>query len=88
MKYSYTTQNVCPSAIHFNINDGVVSDIVFVGGCDGNLKALSKLLDGAPADEIEKQFAGILCEHRNTSCAGQLAIAVKQAAQATKTESM
>jgi uncharacterized protein (TIGR03905 family) len=65
--------------IKFDINDDVISNIQFQGGCNGNLKAISKLVDGWTVDEIEGKLLGNTCGMRGTSCADQLAKAVRQA---------
>ena len=79
MHYRYKTQGVCASFIDFDINDKIVTNVSFTGGCNGNLKAISKLVDGMTADEIEKKLKGNLCGFKNTSCADQLARAVVEA---------
>lgn len=79
MEHTYRTKNVCSVQIHFTLDGDVVRDISFLGGCDGNLKAVSKLCDGMTVDEIEGKLAGNTCGHRPTSCADQLAIAVREA---------
>jgi uncharacterized protein (TIGR03905 family) len=84
MRYSYKTQNTCSSLIEFDINNGKISNIAFTNGCNGNLKAISKLVDGWTADEIEAKLKGNTCGRRSTSCADQLAIAVRQAASEEK----
>ena len=65
MHYTYRTSGTCASKIDFEINDGVISDVVFTHGCNGNLKAISKLVDGWNT-----------CGFKSTSCADQLAKAV------------
>ena len=65
--------------ISFDINGNIVSNIEFYGGCNGNLKAISKLLDGATVEEIESKLLGNTCGRRPTSCTDQLAIAVRKA---------
>ena len=65
--------------IHFRLDGDVVTDIAFVGGCDGNLKAISKLCDGMRVEEIEEKLAGNTCGYKDTSCADQLARAVREA---------
>ncbi len=80
MRYSYKTQNTCSRVINFTLEGNVVKDIEFVGGCDGNLKAISKLLEGATVEEIEAKLSGNTCGPRPTSCADQLAKAVRKAA--------
>ena len=84
MRYSYKTNGVCSSKIEFDINDNVITNIAFTGGCNGNLKALSKVLDGWTVDQIEKKLKGNLCGFRSTSCADQLAQAVRKASEETQ----
>ncbi len=79
MRYTYKTRNTCSSQIQFDLNDGVVSNVRFTGGCNGNLKAISKLVDGMTVDEIESKLKGNTCGMRPTSCADQLALAVRAA---------
>ena len=79
MRYEYKTENTCSQAICFDINGNVITNIEFVGGCDGNLKAISKLLEGAAVEEIEGKLLGNTCGRRPTSCADQLAKAVREA---------
>ena len=84
MEYVYTPQNVCPMQIKFDIKGDVITNISFYGGCNGNLKAISKLLDGKTVDEIDTALRGNTCGNRNTSCADQLAIAVRKAYNETR----
>ena len=84
MEHSYRTQGVCSMAIHFHLDGDVVTDISFDGGCDGNLKAISKLCDGMTVDEIEEKLAGNTCGYKATSCADQLARAVRAAYDAER----
>ena len=79
MRYEYKTENVCSQVISFDLNDDVVTNISFYGGCNGNLKAISKLLEGKTVSYIEDNLRGNLCGRRPTSCADQLAIAVRKA---------
>lgn len=79
MRYSYRTKGTCAMEIDFDLNGNVVSNIEFLGGCNGNLKAISKLVDGMTVEEIESKLRGNTCGRRPTSCADQLAIAVRQA---------
>ncbi|MBQ7624174.1 MAG: TIGR03905 family TSCPD domain-containing protein [Clostridia bacterium] len=79
MRYTYRTQNVCSAAIDFDINGDVITDIRFTGGCNGNLKAISKLLEGKTVGEIEEKLLGNTCGGKSTSCADQLARAVRKA---------
>jgi uncharacterized protein (TIGR03905 family) len=84
MEYIYKTKGVCSSQIRFNIDGNVITGVSFSGGCNGNLKAVSKLVDGMTVEEIEKKLAGNTCGFRPTSCADQLARAVRQAYDETK----
>ena len=78
-RYAYQPRNVCPVEINFNLDGDVVSDISFTGGYNGNLKAISKLVDGMTVEEIEQKLRGNTCGRKSTSCADQLAIAVRAA---------
>lgn len=79
MKYTYKTKGTCSIEISFDINDGVISNVSFLGGCNGNLKAISKLVEGMSVEEIEDKLKGNTCGRRDTSCADQLAVAVRKA---------
>lgn len=84
MNFSYKPKNVCPVEIKFDIDGNIVTNIEFKGGCNGNLKAISKLVDGWSVDEISSKLSGNTCGGRATSCADQLACAVKAAYNAQK----
>ena len=79
MEYTYRPRQVCSVQIRFDIEDDVIRNVRFTGGCDGNLKAVGKLVDGMTVDEIEAKLLGNTCGPRPTSCADQLARAVRQA---------
>ena len=79
MEFTYKTNNVCSQQIKFNLEGNVVTNVSFVGGCNGNLKAVSKLVDGLTVEQIEEKLKGNTCGFRPTSCADQLAIAVRLA---------
>ncbi len=79
MKYEYTPKGVCPMQITFDINDNIITNVEFYGGCNGNLKAISKLVNGMTADKISEVLLGNTCGYKGTSCADQLAKAVMQA---------
>lgn len=75
----FKPQGVCAQKIEFDKDDnGVITNVSFSGGCNGNLKAISKLIDGMTAQKINEVLKGNLCGHRSTSCADQLAIAVME----------
>ena len=84
MVYNYKTQNTCSSNIKLEIEGNVVRNIEFTGGCNGNLKAIPILVDGWTVEQIEEKCSGILCGRRPTSCADQLAKAVREAYEAGK----
>lgn len=84
MEYVYKTKGTCSQAIKFDIEGNVVKNIEFMGGCNGNLKAISKLVDGWTVEKIEEYLKGNTCGFKNTSCADQLAIGVREALEATK----
>lgn len=83
MHYEYKTHNTCSQLISFDLEGNVVHNIEFFGGCNGNLKAIAKLLEGATVEEIEEKLAGNTCGNRPTSCADQLAKAVREAYEAS-----
>ena len=82
MRYNYKTKGTCSQVISFDIEDNVIKNVEFLGGCNGKLKALSILVDGMTVDEIETKLKGNTCGMRSTSCADQLAAAVREAANA------
>ncbi len=84
MRYSYKTRGTCSMQINFDINNDIITNIEFIGGCNGNLKAISKLVDGMTADEIAEKLAGNTCGMKSTSCADQLAKAVMEAKASAK----
>ena len=79
MRYTYTTEGVCSKRISFDINENVITNISFDGGCNGNLKAISKLVEGWTVEKIEEYLLGNTCGWKTTSCADQLAKAVRTA---------
>ncbi len=81
MHYTYRTNGTCSQLIDFDIEDGKLHNIVYTGGCNGNLKAIGILVEGMTVDEIESKLRGNSCGGRPTSCADQLAQAVRAAWQ-------
>ncbi len=79
MTYSYTPRMVCSREINFSIENGKLHDVRFTGGCDGNLKAIGKLLEGRDAASAAQLLRGNDCLGRGTSCADQLARAIDEA---------
>ncbi len=84
MRYTYKPQSICSQKIEFDLEGNVVRNISFYGGCNGNLKAVSKLLEGQTVEYIEEKLRGNLCGMKGTSCADQLAIAVRKAYDSSK----
>ncbi len=79
MKYNYRTKGTCSRSIQFEINDGIISNVIFEGGCNGNLKGISALVEGKEPDEVIDTLSGIRCGFKSTSCPDQLATALKEA---------
>ena len=75
----FRPQGVCPSLITFDLDGEIVRNVKFTGGCNGNLKAISKVVDGWTVSQISDMFSGNTCGPRKTSCADQLAVAVRTA---------
>lgn len=77
--FSYTTSGTCSREIEFDIDGNVIHNVSFLGGCDGNLKAISKLVEGKTVDEIVSTLSGNTCGGKATSCADQLSRACQAA---------
>lgn len=86
--YDFRPRGVCSRAIHIDLADDgkTIENVSFEGGCNGNLKAIGKLVQGKSADEIAGILAGNTCGPRPTSCADQLSNALKQAEAAAQQE--
>lgn len=82
--YEYKTKGVCASKIQFDLEGDTVRNVSFTGGCNGNLKAVSKLVEGMTVSQIEGYLKGNTCGPRDTSCADQLARAVRAALDESK----
>ena len=79
--FTYRPRGVCSSQIRFDLEDGRLYNVYFRGGCDGNLKAIGKLLEGADAKRTIQTLRGNDCGGRGTSCADQLTKAIEAALQ-------
>lgn len=82
--YDYLTKGTCSQLISMDLDGDIVRNVSFMGGCNGNLKAIPILIDGWSVEEIASKLAGVTCGRRTTSCADQLAIAVREAYEAEK----
>ena len=79
MVIDYQTQGVCSQRMLIDVEDGVVRSLQVLGGCNGNLQAISRVVEGMTVEQIEGYFKGISCNGRGTSCSDQLATAVRKA---------
>ena len=86
MTYEYKTKGTCSSRITFDLDGDIVRNVKFTGGCNGNLKGISSIVDGMNVEDIEKKLGGITCGFKNTSCPDQLAKAVSEAYAKEKAE--
>ena len=76
---TYKTSGTCSQLINFDLVDGTVSNVSFVGGCNGNLQGIGKLVEGMKAEDVIDRLKGIKCGMRPTSCPDQLAKALEEA---------
>lgn len=79
MKYTYVTKGVCSRKIFLELDGNKIVSVKFEGGCDGNTKGVSAMVQGLTADEVISKLKGIQCGRKGTSCPDQLAIALQQA---------
>lgn len=77
MEYTYKTSGTCSREIHFEVEDGKLKNVRFVGGCNGNLKGIGALVEGMNIDDVIARVEGISCGGRPTSCPDQLSRALK-----------
>ncbi len=77
MKFAYRPRGVCSRLMEFEVEDDKVVSVSATGGCDGNLKGISSLLQGMPVDEVISRLEGIRCGGKPTSCPDQIARALK-----------
>ena len=82
MQYTYKTKGTCSQMITFDVNDNIVTNVQFFGGCNGNLKGIAKLVEGMNIDEVIARVEGVTCGMKATSCPDQLAKALKAAKEA------
>ena len=79
MHFEYKTKGTCSQYILFDIEDGKVTNLQYVGGCNGNLKGISSLVEGMDVDTVIARLEGTTCGMKATSCPDQLARALKAA---------
>ena len=79
MQYEYKTKGTCSRSILFDIEDGKVKNVQFIGGCNGNLKGFGALVEGMDVQDVISRVEGIQCGMKSTSCPDQLAQALKEA---------
>lgn len=82
MHYEYKTKGTCSQKIFFDVENGKVANVQFLGGCNGNLKGIAALVEGMDVDNVISRVEGIRCGMKNTSCPDQLAQALKEAKNA------
>lgn len=78
MKYTYHTQGTCSTAIHLDVENGILKDVYFDNGCDGNLKGISILVKGMKIEDVIAKLEGVRCGMKLTSCPDQLCHALHQ----------
>ena len=76
--YNYRTKGTCSSNIELEVEDGIIKDIAFWGGCNGNLQGISRLVKGMPVAEVINKLEGVRCGMRSTSCPDQLCKALHE----------
>ncbi|MDE7379388.1 MAG: TIGR03905 family TSCPD domain-containing protein [Paraprevotella sp.] len=76
--YHYTPRGTCSTSIDVTVEDGVVKNVSFTGGCNGNLQGISALVSGMPVEEVIRRLKGIRCGYKGTSCPDQLCCALEE----------
>jgi len=82
MQYQYKTSGTCSQQIFFEVENDIIKNVQFLGGCNGNLKGISALVEGMNIDDAIRRLEGTTCGMKPTSCPDQLARALKQAKEA------
>lgn len=78
MPHLYKTSGVCSRSIYFELDEGIVRNVRFEGGCNGNLQGVARLAEGRPAAEVVSVLSGIRCDSKATSCPDQFARALRE----------
>ena len=84
MSYIYKTKGTCSTEIELDLDGNIVRNVKFTGGCNGNLQAIPKLVEGLTVEQVEENISWIQCGFKNTSCGDQLAKACREAYEASK----
>ena len=84
MRYTYNTIGTCSQQIVFDIEDGIVKNVQFIGGCSGNTQGVSRLVEGMRVEEVLNRLEGIRCGFKMTSCPDQLCKALRLALENSK----
>ncbi len=84
MKYTYKPKGVCSNQIHLEVEEGIVKKLKVIGGCNGNLQGISKLVEGMNMEDVIKKLKGINCNEKGTSCPDQIAKALEEMIIAVK----
>ena len=79
MQFEYKTKGTCSQKSFFDVEDGKVKNVQFLGGCNGNLKGIGALVEGMNVDDVIARLEGTRCGMKSTSCPDQLAKALKEA---------
>ncbi len=79
--YSFKPQGICPKRINIQLDGNTVEQVEFIGGCNGNLKAISRVVQGMTVEEVAELFEGNTCGPRKTSCVDQLVKGLREAAE-------
>lgn len=79
MQFDYRTKGTCSQRILFEVEDGILRNVQFIGGCNGNLKGIGSLVEGMDIDQVIAKLEGTTCGMKSTSCPDQLAAALKKA---------
>lgn len=74
----YKTKGICPKSIEVVIEEGIITDVVFDGGCNGNLKGLTALVKGQKPEDVIEKIKGIQCGTKSSSCPDQLSLALEK----------
>lgn len=84
MHYTYKTKGTCSTQIDIELEGDIIKNVSFTNGCNGNLKAVSSLVQGLTVDEVEQKLKGITCGFKSTSCGDQLALACREALETSR----